>query len=57
MTVVIEEAKAVTPELVAAFRVLTPQLSRSAPAPGGTELAEMVRSPATVLLMRPPVTS
>lgn len=40
-----------TPELVAAFRVLTPQLSRSAPAPGGHELAEMVRSPATILLM------
>ncbi len=40
-----------TPELVAAFRLLTPQLSRSAPPPGGQELAEMVRSPATVLLM------
>ena len=40
-----------TPELVAAFRLLTPQLSRSAPAPGGHELAEMVRSPATILLM------
>lgn len=51
MPVVVEEATAVTAELVAAFRQLTPQLSRSAPAPGGTELAEMVRSPATVLLM------
>src|SRR5215210_4809553 len=51
MAVVVEEAKAVTPELVAAFRQLTPQLSRTAPAPGGGELAEMVRSPATVLLM------
>ena len=51
MPIVIEEATAVTPELVAAFRQLTPQLSRSAPAPGGAELAEMVRSPATVLLM------
>ncbi len=40
-----------TPELVAAFRVLTPQLSTTAPAPGGHELAEMVRSPATILLM------
>jgi len=48
---VVEEATAVTPELVAAFRVLTPQLSRTAPAPGGHELVEMVRSPATVLLM------
>ncbi|HVL05931.1 MAG TPA: GNAT family N-acetyltransferase [Acidimicrobiales bacterium] len=51
MPIVVEEATAVTPELVAAFRQLTPQLSRSAPAPGGAELAEMVRSPATVLLM------
>ncbi len=51
MTVLVEEAKAVTPELVAAFRLLTPQLSRSAPAPSGQVLAEMVRSPATVLLM------
>jgi ribosomal protein S18 acetylase RimI-like enzyme len=48
---IVEEAKAVTPELVAAFRHLTPQLSKSAPAPGGAELAEMVRSPATVLLI------
>ena len=47
----VEEATAATPELVAAFRVLTPQLSRTAPAPGGHELVEMVRSPATVLLM------
>ena len=51
MEIVVEEATSVTPELVAAFRQLTPQLSRSAPAPGGAELAEMVRSPATVLLM------
>ena len=51
MPILIEEATAVTPELAAAFRLLTPQLSRSAPAPGGHELAEMVRSPATILLM------
>jgi ribosomal protein S18 acetylase RimI-like enzyme len=51
LPVVVEEATAVTPELVAAFRLLTPQLSRSAPPPGGSELVEMVRSPATVLLM------
>lgn len=51
MAIVVEEATSVTPELVAAFRRLTPQLSRSAPAPGGAELAEMVRSPATILLM------
>jgi ribosomal protein S18 acetylase RimI-like enzyme len=51
VSIVVEEATSVTPELVAAFRKLTPQLSRTAPAPGGAELAEMVRSPATVLLM------
>lgn len=48
---IVEEAKAVTPELVAAFRRLVPQLSQTAPVPGGAELAEMVRSPATVLLV------
>ena len=51
MPILVEEATSVTPELVAAFRQLTPQLSRTAPAPGGSELVEMVRSPATVLLM------
>ncbi len=51
MPIFVEEATAVTPELVAAFRLLTPQLSQSAPAPGGHELAEMVRSPATILLV------
>jgi len=51
MTILVEEAKAVTPELVAAFRRLTPQLSSSAPPPGGAELVEMVRSPATILLL------
>jgi ribosomal protein S18 acetylase RimI-like enzyme len=51
VAILVEEATAVTAELVAAFRQLTPQLSSSAPAPGGAELAEMVRSPATVLLM------
>jgi len=29
VTLLVEEAKAVTPELVAAFRLLMPQLSRS----------------------------
>jgi ribosomal protein S18 acetylase RimI-like enzyme len=51
MTVLVEEATAVTPELVAAFRRLVPQLSKTAPVPGGAELAEMVRSPATILLV------
>jgi ribosomal protein S18 acetylase RimI-like enzyme len=51
VAIVVEEATAVTPELVAAFRRLTPQLSSSAPAPGGAELVEIVRSPATLLLL------
>ena len=49
--VVVEEAVAVTDELVAAFARLVPQLSRSSPAPGEAELAEIVASPATVLLV------
>jgi ribosomal protein S18 acetylase RimI-like enzyme len=48
---VVEEANEVSAELVAAFSRLTPQLSSSATAPGGAELAEMVRSPATILLV------
>lgn len=51
MAVVVEQATAVTPELVEAFVRLTPQLSSSAPVPGGAELAEMVRSPTTTLLL------
>ncbi|MDQ4068063.1 MAG: GNAT family N-acetyltransferase [Actinomycetota bacterium] len=51
MAILVEEATAVTPELVAAFRRLTPQLSKSAPVPGGAELADMVRSPCTILLL------
>ena len=51
MPILVEEATAVTPELVAAFRKLVPQLSTSSPVPGGTELAEMVRSPASILLL------
>jgi len=49
--VVVEEATEVTPDLVEAFARLTPQLSRSSPAPGPDELAEIVGSPATVLLV------
>lgn len=48
---VIEEATEVTSELVAAFARLAPQLSRSSPAPGAQELSQIVRSPATVLLV------
>ena len=49
--VTVEEATEVTAELVDAFARLTPQLSRSSPAPGAAELAEIVASPATVLLV------
>ncbi len=51
MTVLVEEVTEVTSELVDAFARLTPQLSSSAPAPGVAELTEMVRSPATILLV------
>ena len=51
MPVDVTEATEVTPELVAAFERLTPQLSRSSPAPTEAELAEIVGSPATVLLV------
>ncbi len=49
--VTIAEATAVTPDLVAAFARLVPQLSRSSPPPTEAELAEMVASPATTLLV------
>lgn len=47
----VEEATEVTPELVEAMQRLLPQLSRSAPALAPAELAEIVSSPATVLLV------
>lgn len=47
----IREVHEVTPELVAAFERLTPQLSSSAPPPTSGELAEIVDSDATVLLV------
>lgn len=47
----IREATEVGPELVEAFVRLTPQLSSSNPAPTSGELAEIVASPATVLLV------
>ncbi|CAN5744152.1 hypothetical protein BH20ACT1_BH20ACT1_01280 [soil metagenome] len=47
----VEEATAVTPELVAAFARLVPQLSRSSQPPAEDELAEMVASPATTVLV------
>ncbi|MEZ5142456.1 MAG: GNAT family N-acetyltransferase [Acidimicrobiales bacterium] len=50
-TVEIVEATEVTPELVAAFERLIPQLSSSNPPPPEHELREIVESPATVLLL------
>ena len=45
------EAVEVTPELVAAFERLIPQLSSSNPAPTETELAALCESEASVLLI------
>ncbi|MBW3611892.1 MAG: GNAT family N-acetyltransferase [Actinomycetota bacterium] len=47
----VAEVTVVTPDVVAAFARLVPQLSRSSPPPGEAELAEMVASPATTLLV------
>jgi ribosomal protein S18 acetylase RimI-like enzyme len=51
VSVTIEIATQVTQELVAAFAQLVPQLSQSSPPPGAAELAEMVQSPATDVLL------
>ena len=45
----VSEAAEVTDEFAAAFQRLVPQLSRSAEPPTAADLAEIVRSPATVL--------
>jgi ribosomal protein S18 acetylase RimI-like enzyme len=50
-SVTVEEVTEATPEVVDAFARLVPQLSRSAPPPSPAELAEIVASPATVLLV------
>ena len=47
----VERATSVTDELVDAFTRLVPQLSRSAPPPPATELAEIVASPATTVFI------
>ena len=47
----VEAATEVTAELVEAFARLVPQLSSSSPAPGRAELAEIVESPSTTLLV------
>ena len=50
-SVEIVEATEVTPELVAAFERLIPQLSSSNPPPTEEELAAIVESPASILLL------
>jgi ribosomal protein S18 acetylase RimI-like enzyme len=50
-TVRVEVADTVTPELVAAFARLIPQLSSSSPPPTAAELAEMIDSPASDVLV------
>jgi len=47
----ITEVTAVTPEVVAAFERLIPQLSRSNPPPSGAELERIVSSAASILLV------
>lgn len=49
--VVVEEATEATPEVLAAVQRLVPQLSRNAAVPTDEEVAEIVGSPATVLLL------
>ncbi len=51
MGVTIEEAEEATHEVVEAVRRLVPQLSSSATVPTEDDVAEMVASPATVLLL------
>jgi ribosomal protein S18 acetylase RimI-like enzyme len=51
MGVTVEEATAVTDEVVEAFRRLVPQLSSSSPPPGRRELEEMVTAPGTFVLI------
>jgi ribosomal protein S18 acetylase RimI-like enzyme len=48
--VTVEEINEVTAEVIEAVARLVPQLSRSAPVPTDEELAEIVASPATLLL-------
>jgi len=50
-TVAVEAATEVTEELVSAVARLVPQLSRSSAPPGPVELADVIHSPATKLLI------
>jgi len=49
--VVVEEAMSATNEVMAALDRLVPQLSRTSPVPSRAEVAEIVASPATLLLV------
>ena len=51
MEIRVEAATEVTAELVEAIAGLVPQLSSSSPSPSPAELAEIVESPATTLLV------
>jgi ribosomal protein S18 acetylase RimI-like enzyme len=51
MSVIVEEATAVTDELIDAFARLIPQLSKSSPPPTPDELEELVTAPGTFLLI------
>jgi ribosomal protein S18 acetylase RimI-like enzyme len=51
MSVVVERATAVSPELISAFELLIPQLSSSNPPPTANELQEIVSSEASVLFV------
>ena len=48
---IVEELTEATPEAVAAFGRLVPQLSQSSPTPTEAELAEMLAAPATTVLV------
>lgn len=51
VTVTVEIATEATAELVDAFALLIPQLSKSSPPPSAAEVAEMVQSPACDVLV------
>ncbi len=51
MSVVVERATEVTPELISAFELLIPQLSSSNPPPQASELQEIVSSDSSVLFV------
>ncbi len=50
-SITIDEVLEVSPDLVEAFARLIPQLSSSSPPPGPGELADIVASPSSVLLV------